>query len=265
MEEVSDDQYIGNERNSYFSTCKGYKSISDQIEILYSYWPNLNPAADLLRYYRVRYQTLQFPKWVKGHLAIIRPGFFSNKYGEELEEILKILARDRNGKFHNYCEGQLGPEYLRQLAETKKAFQRLELEQKGNILIISVQSGSHYAGLSAHCAHRMFVANEFGLGAFIAGIMLITHPERLQCLDDLSVDCAGDEYALAADGQFDYVPSFRFDVDGLEFIPHHINYGNDLGYDQFDDDRYEAWSFPDPDDECCSSASFFLPPASPWL
>ena len=53
-------------------------------------------------------------------------------------------------------------------------------------------------------------ANEFGLGAFAVGIMLLTHPERLQHHDDLWIDCAGDEYSPVAVGIFGHAPCFDF-------------------------------------------------------
>jgi hypothetical protein len=60
-------------------------------------------------------------------------------------------------------------------------------------------------------------ANEFGLGAFAIGIMILTHPERLQHYDDLWIDCAGDEFAPDADGVFSRSPYFEFDGGRVEF------------------------------------------------
>jgi hypothetical protein len=60
-------------------------------------------------------------------------------------------------------------------------------------------------------------ANEFGLGAFALGCMLITHPERLSDINTLMIDCSGDEYSLRADTIYDRVPLFDFDLGGMEF------------------------------------------------
>jgi hypothetical protein len=73
--------------------------------------------------------------------------------------------------------------------------------------------------------------NEYGLGAFAVGIMLLTHPERLMNYDDLYVDCAGDEYAPEADGDFSHAPFFRFDDDRVKFLAYWFgnardNYGS---------------------------------------
>ena len=79
-------------------------------------------------------------------------------------------------------------------------------------------------------------ANEFGLGAFAIGIMLLTHPEREVQWEQLHVDCAGDEFAPDAGGVFSVAPIFRFHVGEVEF-----------GADWFD----RA-------DENCGSASAFV-------
>jgi len=59
--------------------------------------------------------------------------------------------------------------------------------------------------------------NEFGLGAFATGCLLITHPNRLAQYDDLWIDCAGDEFAPKAGGRFVCAPCFRFLGGGLWF------------------------------------------------
>ncbi len=61
--------------------------------------------------------------------------------------------------------------------------------------------------------------NECGLGAFAVGIMLLTHPERLQHYDDLWIDCAGDEFhdPQGSDAPFDRAPLFYFYDGKLKF------------------------------------------------
>lgn len=67
--------------------------------------------------------------------------------------------------------------------------------------------------------------------------MLLTHSIRLQNLDDLWIDCPGDEYSPGAAGRFGYAPFFFFDfLDGrLEFdtsVVGHANghYGSASGF-----------------------------------
>jgi hypothetical protein len=61
------------------------------------------------------------------------------------------------------------------------------------------------------------MANEFGLGAFAIGIMLLTHPEREVQWEQLHIDCAGDEFAPDADGDFSCAPLFFFDDGEVKF------------------------------------------------
>ncbi len=70
---------------------------------------------------------------------------------------------------------------------------------------------------NARRARVVMKGNEFGLGAFSLGCILLTHPERLSSLDGLMVDCCGDEYSLGGDGQFDRVPLYEYDLGGLQF------------------------------------------------
>jgi hypothetical protein len=72
-------------------------------------------------------------------------------------------------------------------------------------------------------------ANECGLGAFAIGIMLLTHPERLQHYDDLWIDCAGDEFAPDAGAGFSESPYFWFSGDGVGFDAFDVGFA-DVSY-----------------------------------
>lgn len=208
------------EEKSSYRYLSGYRKpveVSDQVDILRSHWPQLNP--DLaLRYLREVYPTIQLPSWVEGPFALIRPGFFSDQYGEELAEVLKALAKDRQGKFVNYREGQLSPEYLQQSERTLSHLGALVKQQpESDILISPAQFGIRHRGRSIRRAREVFVAGEYGKGAKDVGTMLLTHPTRLQHLDDLWIDCAGDDFSPDADGRFDRAPYFDFRDGGLGF------------------------------------------------
>ena len=214
------DRFKDEEVKSSYGYLSGYRKpieISDQIDILRSHWPNLNPDATL-RYMREVYPKLQLPGWVEGPFAIIRPSFFSDKYGEELEEVLKAIAKDRKGRFVNYREGQLGPKYLRQSERTLSMLRVLVDQQSGSDILISpAQFGIRHRGKSVRRAREVFVAGEYGKGAKDTGTMILTNPIRLQHYNDLWIDCAGDEFVPGADGQFDSAPCFGFDDGRVRF------------------------------------------------
>ncbi|MFA4998812.1 MAG: hypothetical protein WC514_02220 [Candidatus Paceibacterota bacterium] len=231
-------QFADEEVRSSYSYLSGYKKpvpLEGQIDILRSYWPKLNPDP-AIRYMSEMYPKLQLPGWIEGPFALIRPGFFSDIYGEELEEVLEALAKARGGKFYNYRQGQLGPKYLRQSSATV-AMQKCIVEQQpgSDILIVPEQFGIRHRGRSVRRAREVFVASEFGEGAKNVGTMLITNPIRLQHYDDLWIDCAGDEYAPGADGDFSYAPCFYFSVGQVRFVTHWFvsasdDYGSASGF-----------------------------------
>ena len=108
--------------------------------------------------------------------------------------------------------------YLRQTERSKLAEKILGEQQEGNdILVLGAQAGMLHRGSSARRTRVSMAGNEFGLGVFSFGCMLLTHPERLSTGDTLMIDCGGDEYSVRGDYTFDRVPLFDFDMAGIEF------------------------------------------------
>lgn len=206
-------QFADEEVESSYGYLSGYKkphSIEEQIEILRFHWPQLNPDK-AIHYMEKAYSKLKFPEWIEGPFAIIRPGFFSNIYGEEVEEILKAFKKARKGKFVNYRKGQLGSNFLQQHQRTVLYLKKLSKAQnESDILIEPAQFGIRHRGKSVRRAREVFVRDEYGSGAKDIGTKLLTHPERLQRYDDLWIDCAGDEYSSEAGGEFGSAPCFAF-------------------------------------------------------
>jgi len=133
--------------------------------------------------------------------------------------VLDAVKKARNGKFHNYRDEQINDQRLRQSAKTATVFQKLGDEQKDHdILVVAAQFGIRHRGRSVRRAREVFSVNEFGLGAYACGIMILTHAERLQHYDDLWIDCAGDEFDDPdAVVRFDHAPCFYFSVGKVEF------------------------------------------------
>jgi hypothetical protein len=146
------------------------------------------------------------PNWMKN------PKIFGLTYSEAVQKVLGVIKKTRNGDFVNYREGQIDEKHLRQSACTQRFWKELS-EDQGNpdILIISAQFGIRHRGRSVRRAHEVFLINEFGLGAFAVGTMLLTHPERLMHHDDLYIDCIDDEFDVpVSDVRFDRSPCFVF-------------------------------------------------------
>jgi len=200
------------ESNSvYFKSYKP-KGITEQTSILRQLIPGIGFADEKLA-------EQPLPPHAEGWFAIPRWQSVAKTYGEAVKKMLYLIKKQRKGKFFSWCESQLGPQYLRQHKRTAKKLKTLGHQQKGfAILVVAAQFGLNHRGRSVRRAREAFTANEFGLGAFEIGCMLLTHPERLRHYYNLWIDCAGDEYIYSDVGDFSLAPHFCFIWDGrVEF------------------------------------------------
>ncbi len=156
------------------------------------------------------------PDGAEEWFAIPRWQALASTYNEAVEMMINVLAARR--KLSNRIVQHMGPEFLRQNERTRLAESILAEQQPGSdILVVAAQAGLLHRGCSARRARVVMAGNEFGLGAFALGCLLLTHPERLSHLDTLMIDCSGDEYSLRGDGVFDRVPLYDYDLGGIEF------------------------------------------------
>ena len=156
------------------------------------------------------------PQGAEAWFAVPRWQVMASTYNEAVEMLIGVLASKR--RFSNRILGRLGPTYLRQTERCKLAEKILGDQQQGNdIMVLGAQAGLLHRGSSARRTRIAMAPNEFGLGVFAFGCMLLTHPERLSAGDTLMVDCGGDEYSVRGDYTFDRVPLFDYDLSGIEF------------------------------------------------
>jgi hypothetical protein len=195
-------------RREYPATYR-VRPIEAQSTALRNLFPGLhNPMEKLAR------RTL--PDGAEDWFAIPRWQSVAHTYGEAVQKVIDLLAETR--RFSNRITDRLGAKFLRQ-SERSALAERIIAGQQHNhdVLVIAAQLGLLYRGCSARRARVLMATNEFALGAFAVGCLLLTHPERLSHLDTLMLDCGGDEYSLRGDGSFDRVPLFDFDLGGIEF------------------------------------------------
>jgi hypothetical protein len=147
--------------------------------------------------------------------AIPRWEALAPTYNEAVEMVIGVLSSKR--KVSNRVIGKLGDKFLRQCERSKLAEKILAEQQGGNdILVVPAQAGILHRGCSARRTRASLAGNEFGLGMFSIGCLLLTHPERLSSADTLMIDCGGDEYSVRGDYAFDRVPLFDYDIGGIE-------------------------------------------------
>jgi len=209
------DKFKDEEVKSNYGYLSGYrkpKSITEQTNILRQIFPGVGFADEKLAEREV-------PANAEGWFAIPKWQTIAPTYSEAVQKVLDAIKKARNGKFYNYRDGQLNDQRLRQTAKTASVFQKLSDEQKDHdILVVAGQFGLRHRGRSVRRAREVFSQNEIGLGAFAVGIMILTHAERLQNVDDLWIDCAGDEFDDPDAGvRFDHAPYFYFHDGGVEF------------------------------------------------
>ncbi len=227
---------------TYPSEYKGLKPIGVQVDILAGIFGlSLGYTSD---YIEKVLPTLELPNGADGWFAIpsidaVAKRFFTDvtdpdeRYSRAVNLVIEKIAASR--KLYNWREGKLDAKRLRQHVRTVQMLEAIAEKQQGDILIIPAQFGIRHRGRSVRRAREVFVANEFGLGAFAVGCMILTHPERLVRWEQLHMDCAGDEFAPGADGVFGRAPIFDFSGDGVEFSTRHVSlaygcYGSVSGF-----------------------------------
>lgn len=156
----------------------------------------------------------------------------STYYNEAVEIVLGKLDQARGGKFYNYNgrQGQLGPDRLRESRKKAGAMRALASAQQGHdVLVLSAQLGLRHRGRSVRRARVVMRSNEFGLGAYEMGFILLTHPDRLAHWRDLYAHCAGDEYRFESWCEFLCAPCFDFRTGQLQFRAGGVGYCSDDG------------------------------------
>jgi hypothetical protein len=155
------------------------------------------------------------PEGAEAWFAIPRWQALAPSYNEAVEILIGVLGTKR--RFSNRIIGKLGEKYLRQSERSKLAEKILAEQQEGSdILVVAAQAGMLHRGSSARRTRVAMAGNEYGLGLFTFGSMLLMHPERLSHADTLMIDCSGDEYSVRGDYTFDRVPLFDYDMSGVE-------------------------------------------------
>lgn len=218
---------------TYPKEYKGPKPIAEQVKTIATMF-GLDPT-----------QALEFaknlpalPEGAEGWFAIPKVSAVGKKQfpaitdkAEQYCEVVKLVHTKlaESCSFTNYRNGEIVPTKLRQHARTMDFLEHMEAEQQGDILIIAVQYGMRHRAKSVRRARETFASNEFGLGTFAIGCMALVHPERYVRWKELDTDCAGDEFAPDADGDFLGSPIFDFSDDGLWFSTRDVSSAYD-GY-----------------------------------
>ena len=215
--------FANEEVKSNYGYPQGYavKPVCEQLVELSKHFNGLN-TNDVLACSK---ELPALPAGAEGWFAVPRWEKVAKTYNEAVEKVLDLIGKTRT--FHNYRKGNLGPKYLRLSERTAVALQMLGERQKGDFLLIPAQFGLTHRGRSVRRVRVVYAPSEFGLGSFIAGCMILSHPERLVQWEQLHIDCPGDEYSPDADGVFSRAPLFHFDGGGVKFGAYWAGYAGE--------------------------------------
>lgn len=154
------------------------------------------------------------PKGAEAWFAIPRWETFGRTYVQAVENVFKISSHIFNEGFTN-CIGRR-EELLRQHSRSIEMWAKLYEQQKSDLLVVPAQFGLRHRGRSVRRVREIYVANEFGLGIFATGIMLLTDPKRLREYGDLWINCAGDEYKPWGRRVWCHTPGWRYYNGGIQ-------------------------------------------------
>ena len=205
--------FANEEVASNYGYPQGYavKPVCEQLVELSKHFNGLNTSSVLA----CSKELPALPAGAEGWFVVPRWEKVASSYNEGVEKVFDLIGKTRT--FYNYRKCALSPNYLRLSERTAFALQMIGEKQKGDFLLIPAQFGLTHRGRSVRRARVLYAPHEFGLGSFIAGCMILSHPERLVQWEQLHIDCPGDEYAPDAVDRFSYAPLFYFDDDGVAF------------------------------------------------
>lgn len=205
--------FANEEVKSNYGYPEGYavKPIAEQIITLSKHFPGLDASSAL----GLSKDLPVLPQGAERWFAVPRFEKVAKVYNDAVEQILDVIATTR--PFHNYRKGALGPKHLHPSDRMVEAVRMIGERQKGDVLLIPGQFGLLHRGRSTRRTRIVYAPNEFGFGAFIGGVMLLTHPERFVQWAQLHVDLPGDEYSPVAGGQFGHAPCLYFDDGKVRF------------------------------------------------
>lgn len=212
------EQYANEVVPSNYTYPEGYKikPIDKQKKLLGEIFPEGSFAGDAIhKALKKKTKGVLGVEGCEGLFAIPRWQLLGGTYNDALDVVLSKLKETR--PLYNWQEGQTDSEYLRESEQKKEMMNKLYKQQNADILIVPAQLGMKHRGESVRRARETFLPTEFGLGAYEVGIILLTHPLRMQKWQELDIDCAGDEYTPDAVGDFSRSLGFYFFGGGAGF------------------------------------------------
>lgn len=189
-------KYPEEEVESNYGYISGYvkpRGINEQYRILEKNFKVYGlPNMDVI------FQPTELP--TEGWFLIPKWEAIAKTYTEAVYKVMAKIKRTGSKKVERavnrtFCLGS--PNHIiKETQEKMDAMGKMNVDQGGrNYTVIPAQFGIRHRGRSHRKAkEEHFLSNEFSLGLFEIGIMILTHPERLKRNEDLFIICGGDCY-----------------------------------------------------------------------
>lgn len=110
-------------------------------------------------------------------------------FGDHIHNLPQQKVIREKGHLH----GRLTANHLRLTGKLGRAHEQLKASH-GKLWVVDTQFGKLHAGRIVHRARECMSAGEFGFGPYEVGILLLTHPDRINPGDSLGMYCAGVDF-----------------------------------------------------------------------
>jgi hypothetical protein len=192
----------------YDSGYRRIKTFEEQLRILHPYFPEYVDPNDMIApQARIA--------GAEGCFLMLDRRVLGPSYSEAVKKLFNALNEQHSGQFENRLVDPLDEMHLRQATSKERIFAYLASKESDHpILVLQAQFGLRYRDYAGTEVFGKMTKNEFPLGVYEVGNMLLTHPECLQTEDDPWIDCPGDELYLEGYGSMVMVPYFCVDKGG---------------------------------------------------
>lgn len=187
---IEKELFFESDRSNSIKYPSGYeiKPIKEQIRIIQDFFPKVKTIDEdfILR---------RFPYSAESWFVVPRWQIVDKTYSKAVQVVMDFIKKKSRNKFYNWCECQ-SKSWTKNITRSKNTEEKLNIlakqQKDSDALIIPAQFGYYHRNRNLKRASEVFLVDEFALGIFEIGCMILTHPKRFND-NCLWVDCA-DEY-----------------------------------------------------------------------
>lgn len=204
-----DFKWAGEEGCKKYGYPVGYEkpnTLEEQYKVLLKHFPVLQG-----KMYNLEFENKVLHEKAEGNFLYFDWRIIDSTYCGALQKFLVEYRKSLNDDLINHYSREFDSSDLRQIERTAKFLDTIKEQQKDyEILVIPAQFGYLHKGYLANKERASFADNEFCLGPFEVGLMLLTHPGRLVHNSNLRIVCQGGETSLFRGWKWENSPIFYY-------------------------------------------------------